>query len=384
MSIELGQKVLNLQEIHEVAVKGCNIKVGRPLLNDLSDAVPKKIKAKETDLLDMKVSQRLRKTEYLRAFALITLSNLARMKKAGRKQIVELITILINRKVLPKGITDAESNIIDCLVKAISKDGEVIHEGELKKFTEVIDLPDEEEEEEEKKEPPCPLDKLTPQELFLINSKRNFQLAITSVETNRLEVLIKKLFTSFGMSAQALNISADGFHTLAITQGLDNKTAQIVKNSFLALVDKSQELGKKADPSSEEQIMSISHLMISVLQANTHLSNIVSAEVNSEVWDLFSDKKADAVQGFIDRVHTSFEYLIKSLNELLVNLTEIKLRTLESLKDESKDLITEYEGIRICQCEEYEKLVALMDVLEKICTKEEFLSYTILKERDRE
>jgi hypothetical protein len=345
MSIELGQKVLNLQEIIEVAVKGCNVKIGRPLINDLSDAVPKKIKAKETDLLGLKVSQRLRKIEYLRAFTLITLSNLARMKKAGRKQIVELITILINRKVLPKGITNAESNIIDCLIKAISKDGEVTHEGEVKKFAEIIDLPDEE-EEEEKKEPPCPLDKLTPQELFLINSKRNFQLAITSVETNRLEVLIKRLFTSFGMSAQALNISADGFHALAITQGLDNKTAQIVKNSFLALVDKSQELGKKADPSSEGEIMAISHLMISLIQANTNLSNIVTAEVNSEVWDLFSDKKADTIQGFIDREHTSFEYLIKALNEVLSSITEIKINTLELLKDDTKAIKSEYECIR--------------------------------------
>jgi len=148
MSIELGQKVLNLQEIYEVAVKQCKVKVGRPLLNDLSDAVPKKIKAKETDLIDLNVADALRTPEYLRAFLLVTLSSLARMKKAGRKSIVELIAVILNQKVFPKGFMDSDSNLIDCLIKTLSKDGEVTLNGETKKFSEVIDMPDEEEEEE--------------------------------------------------------------------------------------------------------------------------------------------------------------------------------------------------------------------------------------------
>lgn len=86
MSIELRQKTLNIQEVYDVAVKNSQVKVARILSNDLSNSAPKKIKAKETDILGLvPTCESMRKAEYLRAYLLITLSSLSRMKKAGRK-----------------------------------------------------------------------------------------------------------------------------------------------------------------------------------------------------------------------------------------------------------------------------------------------------------
>jgi len=204
------------------------------------------------------------------------------------------------------------------------------------------------------------------------------------VQTSKLENLIKKLFTSFGFSSQALNVAADGFNSIAITQGLDNKTAQIVKNAFLALVDKSQELGKKGDSEMEEKIINISHLMINVIQTNAHLANITASEVNSDICDLFADKKADSIQGYIDRNNTTFEYLIKSINDILSALVDIKVLNLKALGEESSTIAEKLACTVSGQSDHYERLVLLSDLLEQASTQEEFLSFQKLQVKDKE
>ena len=134
MAVELGQKPLNLEEINEVATKNNLVRVGRILSNELSDSIPKKMKVKDTELIDLRVSKTLRKPEYLRAYLLITLSSLARMKKAGSKGIVELLRIMLNRSLLPKGATEEGTNIIECLTKSLCKGGQVEKDGENRSF----------------------------------------------------------------------------------------------------------------------------------------------------------------------------------------------------------------------------------------------------------
>lgn len=99
MSIELGQKTFNLDELYNVAVNNYTVQVSRVLSNELSNSTPKKIKATPTQLIAMKYPSSLRKDEYLRAYFLLTLSHLARMKKAGRKNTVELLTVLLNTRI---------------------------------------------------------------------------------------------------------------------------------------------------------------------------------------------------------------------------------------------------------------------------------------------
>lgn len=149
---------------------------------------------------------------------------------------------------LPKGISNKDSNIIECLIDTLCKDGKVEVNGQEMSIKEVIDLPSEEEvndEEEEKKELPEPLDQITAQELFILNSIRNYNLGVLAVEVNRLSLLINKLFTSFALSAQATGVCADAFNGIVISQGLNSKQALLVKNSILALLDKSAALAKK-------------------------------------------------------------------------------------------------------------------------------------------
>jgi len=99
MSVELAQKSLTIEEVYNVAVENYKVKVGRILSNELSNNAPKKIKAKQTDLLGGDYPVGIKKSEYLRAYFLIVLSRLAKMKKAGRKNTVELVTALLNSRI---------------------------------------------------------------------------------------------------------------------------------------------------------------------------------------------------------------------------------------------------------------------------------------------
>lgn len=210
MSVEIGQKNLNFEEIYSVSVSGALVKVSKVLSNELSDGIPKKIPASQVEQIDLVLdNQVLRKTEYLKAYYLIVLSHLARMKKAGRKSIVELLVILLNSRALPKGSLDEKSNIIECLCNTIKEGGMVELNGEEQSFKEIIENSQSDEDEEEKKELPEPLSEITPQEFFVINSVDKFHLAVYAIETFMLEKFSKRLYTSFALAFQAIKVPID-------------------------------------------------------------------------------------------------------------------------------------------------------------------------------
>ena len=386
MAVELGQKPLNLEEINDVSTQSSLVRVGRILSNELSDSIPKKMKVKDTELINLNVSQNLRRPEYLRAYLLITLSSLARMKKAGRKGIVELLRVMINRSLLPKGATQEGTNVIECLAKSLCKGGEVEKNGENKSFADVLqELSEEEhEEEEEKVEAPELLETVSPQEKFILNSQRTFHLAVAAIEVNKLERLAKKLFTSFALSSQALGVAADAFSAITITQGLNHKSAQLVRNSILALIDKSQALGKKSTPEEAQRVADVFTLLMNLVQFTLAVAVALKTEINSEVYSLFLDKKADAMQDFIDRKQTSVVQLINGLNDVLALLVKGKMETIEALKDTLSESLKELEQTANNTSDSFEKLAALTSLLQRVSTREEFLASNILREQDRE
>lgn len=206
MSVEIGQKVVNLDEVYTVAVNGAKVKVGRILSNELSTAAPKKTKG-DTTLPLVVVPQQLKKVEYLRAYLMITISELARLKKAGRKATVDILLFMLNNGLLPKGFNDEDSNLLECLVNSIKKGGEVEKNGTLTTTEDALNQTEGNvEEEEEKVEPPQVLDLVTPEELFIIGSLKNYYNGVAAIEIKNFESLTNKMMTSFALSAQAFGL----------------------------------------------------------------------------------------------------------------------------------------------------------------------------------
>lgn len=279
---------------------------------------------------------------------------------------------------LPSGSTDEKSNFIETFVDTLLKDGKVQVGTEEKPFAEIIQLPDEEnDEEEEKKELPEQLAELTPQEFFIVNSARNFKLGVLGVQANRLELLANRLFTSFALSCQALGVSADAFTDLSLSQGLRSKQALAVKNSLLALADKSAALGKKTDPEHVQLITKFFTLLLNYVQLMQQLSNEVKTEINSDIALLFSDKKADAMQDYYDRVDTTLDHLVSNFSKTLMALIQAKIAILtmnkvshnfESVSSKLPEIAENLDG--------FSEFVQLQGLLEEITTIEELSAYT--------
>lgn len=286
---------------------------------------------------------------------------------------------------LPKGVSTKDSNIIECLIDTLCKDGKVEVNGQEMSIKEVIDLPSEEEvndEEEEKKEQPEPLDQITAQELFIINSIRNYNLGVLAVEVNRLSLLINKLFTSFALSAQATGVCSDAFNGIVISQGLNSKQALFVKNSILALLDKSAALAKKAR---EEDILRVSKMfnaLICLIQYIQSIKAALTSEINSEISSLFADKGADSVQDFFDRENSTLRELTTGLNQIISSIISIKLEFLKELGESTEEFQKEAADLTSNDLP-YSRL-SKWAILEQIIVTEEYLSYNVLKAKDNE
>jgi len=176
---------------------------------------------------------------------------------------------------------------------------------------------------------PEPLKEITPQEFFIINCLDNFNLAVYAVESHRLEGFSKRLFTSFGLMLQALNIPADALNPLSITQGLTNKSSQVIRNSFLALVDKSQAFGKTSSLGLSERVSGIFKQLIALFQHIASIKLILSAEINNEASSLFLDKNSESIQGFICQ-NTITETTINGLNDVIASIIDLELQNLKT------------------------------------------------------
>lgn len=306
------------------------------------------------------------------------------MKKAGRKAIVENLIVMLNKNVFPKGVFDQASNIIECLVNSLVKGGEVESEGQTVSFSEVLEqfVGD---EEEEKKEPPQPLDKITPQELFIINSTKSHINGVSAVECKNLSFLINKLLVAFALSAQALSVNADAFNGICITQGRTSKWSQVIKNSLLALLDKSQGLGKKsAESGEEERVSKMFNFLSNLMYGSTAITAQLKIEVNNEVHSIFSDKKSAEIQKFIDQSESQLITTLAGLSKSLSTVSSLLLTNLISLGEETKELETDLETTSASQVCEVLKLVQLIDLAHNISTRVEFAAYKKLKQKDDE
>ena len=205
MSVEIGQKALNLDEIYSVAVDFSKVRVGRILSNELSTTDPKKGKG-DSNTPSVVIPQSLKKNEYLRAYLLITVSELARLKKAGRKSLVDILVFMLNNNLIPKGFNDEDSNLIECLTNSIKKNGQVEFNETLTTIEEALNQIEAVEDEEEKVEPPQALEQITSEEMFILGSRKNFLNAIAAIEIKNLEYLTNKSLTSFALSAQAFGL----------------------------------------------------------------------------------------------------------------------------------------------------------------------------------
>jgi hypothetical protein len=287
--------------------------------------------------------------------------------------------------VLPKGTSDKDSNLIECLIDTLCKDGKVEVNGQEISIKDVIELPSEEEvneEEEEKKEQTEPLEKITVQELFIINSIRNYNLGVLAVEVSRLNLLTNRLFTSFALSSQATGVSADAFNGIVISQGVNSKQALLVKNSILALLDKSAALGKKTREEDITRVTKMFNALISLIQYLQSTKAAVTSEINSEIPSLFADKKADSVQDYFDRENSTVTELTNGLNQIISSIISIKLETLNELGENTDALQLKAAELTLCDLP-YSRL-SRWSVLEQIIFTEEYLSYKNLKEKDDE
>ncbi len=241
---------------------------------------------------------------------------------------------------------------------------------------------EEQAEEEEKKEPPQLLKDITPQEYFFINTKRTYKIGITAIEIKRWEKLSHRLFTSFSLSSQALGVSYDAFNELAITQGLGNKQSLIVKNSILAMVDKSAALGKKPNADEQVRVREMFYLLLNFVQFTQSIALMLRNERNNHLSLLFTDKKADSVQQYIERSEGSLRQSIIAFTEILKNLVVNKIEALKLLGDDTEKYSLKLEEILDTECL-YVKFTG-MRFLETLLMREEFLSYEILKAKDAE
>jgi len=238
------------------------------------------------------------------------------------------------------------------------------------------------EEEEEKKEPPTPLQEITPQEYFFMNSTRSYKTGIVAVEIKRWEKLTNRLFTSFALSSQALGVGTDAFNEIAITQGLTNKQALVVKNSLLAMVDKSAGLGKKANEEEASRVSAMFNLFLNFLEYIRSISIFIKNELNSDIASLYADKKSDAVQTYITRTEGCLRQTTIGFVEILTQLIQSKIDTLSAMGEDTSELTKELEKALDTHCL-YEKLSGLR-LLEKVMAIEEYTSYLSMKKRDEE
>lgn len=383
MSVEIGQKVVNLDEVYSVAVDGSKVRVGRILSNELSTSDPKKAKG-DTTLPSVVVPQQLKKVEYLRAYLLVTISELARLKKAGRKSIVDILLFILNNGLIPKGFNDEDTNLIECLVNSIKKDGEVEKNGTLVSTEEALNQADGDiDEEEEKVEPPKVLELVTPEELFILGSMKNFLNGVASIETKNLENLTNKMMTSFALSAQAFGLWADAFNDLWISQGLNNKWSQIVKNTLLTLASKSQALEKKSKGSESSLVSRLFSLFTNFVYLQSVVSTQLKAELNNEAYSVFSDKKASEYLSFIDRSSPSAIRLLESLNKTVFDIITLKLNILSSLGGNSDEFNKDLESTVVTPWE-FLKLKSFACLLSRVWTQEEFVAYQALKAKNDE
>lgn len=383
MSVEIGQKVVNLDEVYSVAVDGSKVRVGRILSNELSTSDPKKAKG-DTTLPSVVVPQQLKKVEYLRAYLLVTISELARLKKAGRKSIVDILLFILNNGLIPKGFNDEDTNLIECLVNSIKKGGEVEKNGTLVSTEEALNQADGDiDEEEEKVEPPKVLELVTPEELFILGSMKNFLNGVASIETKNLENLTNKMMTSFALSAQAFGLWADAFNDLWISQGLNNKWSQIVKNTLLTLASKSQALEKKSKGSESSLVSRLFSLFTNFVYLQSVVSTQLKAELNNEAYSVFSDKKASEYLSFIDRSSPSAIRLLESLNKTVFDIITLKLNILSSLGGNSDEFNKDLESTVVTPWE-FLKLKSFACLLSRVWTQEEFIAYQALKAKNDE
>lgn len=238
--------------------------------------------------------------------------------------------------IFPKGILDENNNIIESLATSLVVDGEVTVEGEERAFADILDMPYGE-EEEEKKEPLQLLKDITAQEYFFINTKRTYKVGIAAIEIKRWEKLSNRLFTSFSLSSQALGVSTDAFNELAITQGLGNKQALIVKNSILAMVDKSAALGKKPNVDEQIRIREMFYLLLNFIQFSQSIALQLRNELNNGLSLLFTDKKSDSVQQYIERSEGSLRQSLTTFTEILHSIITNKIQTLGLLGDKTEE-----------------------------------------------
>ena len=384
MSVDIGQKVLNFDEIYSVAVKLTNVRVAKILSNELSEKAPKKVKAAKVEQLDLVLADpALRQESYLRAFYLITLSQLARMKKPCRKSIVELITILLNSGYLPKGSLDEGSNVIETLINAIKEGGEVQKGEEVVSFSQIIEQSQTQEDEEEKREPPTLLSEVTPQEFFVVNSTDNFSYGVYALQCKQLELFSKRLFTSYALAFQSFKVPADAIHPLSLTKGINSKTSLIVRTSLTALLDKSQGLGKQSNLGLSERLSTIFTSLISLLQHLNSIGVILKSEINSEKSTVFLEKKSDSIQEYLNQGSIT-DTTVSGLIELLLTLIQTKIENCETLDVPVSDVTEELAQIRTSEASQVVRLVQASDLLQSITLQEEFKAYQDLKVLDNE
>ena len=382
MSVEIGQKALNLDEIYSVSVDFSKVRVGRILSNELSTTDPKKGKG-DSNTPSVVIPQSLKKNEYLRAYLLITVSELARLKKAGRKSLVDILVFMLNNNLIPKGFNDEDSNLIECLTNSIKKNGQVEFNETLTTIEEALNQIEAIEDEEEKVEPPQALEQITSEEMFILGSRKNFLNAIAAIEIKNLEYLTNKSLTSFALSAQAFGLWADAFNEVWISQGINNKWSQIVKNTLLTLASKSQALEKKSKTSESGLVSRLFSLFTNFVYLQSVVSTQLKAEVNNEAYSVFSDKKASDYLDFIDRSSPTIIRILESLNKTLFDIITLNSNILGSLGGSKDEIMKELEDI-VATPWEILKLKSFVWLLNRVCTEEEFLSYQSLNKKNNE
>ena len=154
-----------------------------------------------------------------------------------------------------------------------------------------------------------------------------------------------------------------------------------MRNSLLALLDKSPILGKSSGLDLSERISKIYKQLLSLQQHMTSINQILKSEINNESSTVFLEKKADCVQEYMHQ-GTVTETTINGLINVLIELVDSKLLNCDNLDVEFDEYKTKLEGLKVSETAILDKLVSIISIINQVTLAEEFASYTKLKEID--
>ena len=154
-----------------------------------------------------------------------------------------------------------------------------------------------------------------------------------------------------------------------------------MRNSLLALLDKSPILGKSSGLDLSERISKIYKQLLSLQQHMTSINQILKSEINNESSTVFLEKKADCVQEYMHQ-GTVTETTINGLINVLIELVDSKLLNCDNLDVEFDEYKTKLEGLKVSETPLLDKLVSIISIINQVTLAEEFASYTKLKEID--